>query len=417
MKVVVLGLGYIGLPTAAILASKKFDVLGVDVNETVVEIVKKGKVHVAEPDLEGLVYNAVHSGYLRAKTVPEKADVYILAVPTPFKKNHEPDLRFIESAVDSIAPYLDKENIVILESTSPVGTTEQITQKLQKKRPDLKFPIYKKDNESDIYISHCPERVLPGNILPELIQNKRIIGGMTRQSAIKTSKFYQKFVTGKCLTTDARTAELCKLVENSARDVNIAFANEISIICDKLDINVWDLISLANQHPRVNILQPGPGVGGHCIAVDPWFIVNAAPDEANLIRAARLINNSKPDFVLEKIKQSVKNTGKKISKISIACLGLTFKPDVADLRESPALEIAKKISEMGFKNQYLVDPNIKIMPEYFLKKTSSLVDIDYALKTSEIILLLVHHKEFKKVDLELVSSKQVIDTRGIWSNK
>ena len=417
MIISVIGLGYIGLPTAAILASSKVSVIGVDVNEKVVDTINKGEIHIIEPELDALVHSAVKNGNLRATTQPEKSDVFMLAVPTPFRAKYKPDLSYIESACRAIAPVLEKGNLVILESTSPVGTTEMMIDWLSSKRSDLSFPKFGSDKFStDISIAHCPERVLPGNVVRELRENDRIIGGITTHCAERASNLYKLFVDAECLITDCRTAELSKLVENSFRDVNIAFANEISLICDKLDINVWELIKLANHHPRVNILKPGPGVGGHCIAVDPWFIVDSAKDEAKLIRTARLINDSKPSFILDKVNQAILEMGVKISEISITCLGLSFKPNIDDLRQSPALEIAKKISLMSFKKLYLVEPNISIMPNYFDHHDDiELVDLEFAVNSSDIVVLLVDHNEFNQINLDLLSDKYVIDTRGIWS--
>ena len=417
MIISVIGLGYIGLPTAAILASSKVSVIGVDVNEKVVDTINKGEIHIIEPELDALVNSAVQNGNLRATTQPEKSDVFMLAVPTPFRANHKPDLSYIELACRAIAPVIENGNLVILESTSPVGTTEKMIDWLSADRPDLSFPEFGSDKFSaDISIAHCPERVLPGNVVRELRENDRIIGGITTHCAERASNLYKLFVDAECLITDCRTAELSKLVENSFRDVNIAFANEISLICDKLDINVWELIKLANHHPRVNILKPGPGVGGHCIAVDPWFIVDSAKDETKLIRTARLINDSKPSFILEKINQAILEIGLKISEISITCLGLSFKPNIDDFRQSPALEIAKKISMMDFKKLYLVEPNISIMPNYFDHHDDiELVDLEFAVNSSDIVVLLVDHNEFYQINLDLLSDKYVIDTRGIWS--
>ena len=417
MIISVIGLGYIGLPTAAILASTKVSVIGVDVNEKVVDTINKGEIHIIEPELDALVHSAVKNGNLRATSKPEKSDVFMLAVPTPFKANYKPDLSYIESACRAIAPVLKQGNLVILESTSPVGTTEKMIDWLSAERPDLSFPEFGSDKFSaDISIAHCPERVLPGNVVRELRENDRIIGGVTSHCAEMASNLYKLFVNAKCLITDCRTAELSKLVENSFRDVNIAFANELSLICDKLDINVWELIKLANHHPRVNILKPGPGVGGHCIAVDPWFIVDSAKDESKLIRTARLVNDSKPSFILDKLNQAILEMGTKISEISITCLGLSFKPNIDDLRQSPALEIAKKISLMSFKKLYLVEPNIFIMPNCFEDDNDiELVSLEFAVNSSDIVVLLVDHNEFNQIDLDLLSDKYVIDTCGIWS--
>lgn len=415
MKVSVIGLGYIGLPTAAILASKKVEVLGVDTSQHIVDTIKLGQIHIIEPHLSDLVFSTVQKGYLRSSIKPESADIFMIAVPTPFKGNNEPDLSFIENAAKSIAPVIKKGNMIILESTSPVGATEKMMCWMQELRPDLIFPIYGGDGSlADISIAYCPERVLPGQVVRELVENDRIIGGVTSYCAEQAIKLYKIFVKAECLVTDCRTAELSKLVENSFRDVNIAFANELSIICDKLNINVWELIKLANHHPRVNILQPGPGVGGHCIAVDPWFIVNSAPDEAKLISTARLVNDSKPQFVLKKISQAVSKTKKKKSELKIACLGISFKPNVDDLRESPALKIAQKVSQMGFSKHYVVEPNINQIFDQFDLENVELVDLKIALIDSDIIVLLVDHEPFKTMDFGLLSGKQVIDTRGIF---
>jgi UDP-N-acetyl-D-mannosaminuronic acid dehydrogenase len=417
VQVSVIGLGYIGLPTAALIASYGIKVNGVDVNSKIINKINKGKIHIVEPDLDKLVQSSVENGNLSASIKVEKADVFIIAVPTPFKDNHIPDLSYIESAAKSIAPFLESGSLVILESTSPVGTTEKIRDWIRELQPNFCFPGDDNDILSDVSIAYCPERVLPGNILYELVQNDRIIGGLSKACAKKALEFYKIFVKADCLVTDSRTAELSKLVENSSRDVNIAFANELSLICDKLNINVWELINLANHHPRVNILQPGPGVGGHCIAVDPWFIVDSAPIESKIIKLARLVNDQKPDFVLEKVQQATLNISREISKISIACLGLSFKPDIDDLRESPALEITKKIANMGFKKLYVVEPNIADLPAELKTNSSELVELQKAIASSDILLLLVDHTPFKKMNLGLLSGKQIVDTRGTWSNK
>jgi UDP-N-acetyl-D-mannosaminuronic acid dehydrogenase len=415
MRISVIGLGYIGLPTAAVLASRKIGVIGVDVNQHAVDTINKGEIHIVEPELDILVRAAVQTGHLRATTTTEPADAFMVAVPTPFKGDHEPDLSYIESAAKAIAPVLEKGNMVILESTSPVGTTEKMMNWMQEVRHDLTFPEFGTEGLSDISIAHCPERVLPGHVVRELVENDRIIGGVTTQCAERASELYKIFVEADCLITDCRTAELSKLVENSFRDVNIAFANELSLICDKLEINVWELIKLANRHPRVKILQPGPGVGGHCIAVDPWFIVDSAPDEAKLIHMARIVNDSKPYFVLEKINQAVAVMGKEKSELTIACLGLAFKPNIDDLRESPALEIAQQVGLMGFARQLLVEPNISEIPGGFNASNSELLDLDSALREADIVVLLVDHLPFKEMDLGLLSGKQVVDTRGVWA--
>ena len=416
MKVLVIGLGYIGLPTAAVLASRGVEVVGVDVNHHTVEAINQEKVHIVEPDLEILVQASVQSGNLRASLEVERADVFMVAVPTPFKEDHQPDLSFIESATKSIAPVLEKGNLVILESTSPVGTTEKMIQWMQEERSDLVFPVFREEsNQADIAVAHCPERVLPGKVVRELVENDRIIGGVTTECAEQVRELYKIFVKGDCLVTDCRTAELSKLVENSFRDVNIAFANELSLISDKLEINVWELIRLSNRHPRVNILQPGRGVGGHCIAVDPWFIVDSAPNQSRLIYTARLVNDSKPGFILEKIRQAVEQTDKEISNLTIACLGLAFKPDIDDLRESPALDIAHKVELMGVGKLMLVEPNITEIPEGFDDSRTKLVTVDEAIKSADVVVLLVDHIQFKETDSGLLSGKHVVDTRGSWT--
>ncbi|WP_168383586.1 UDP-N-acetyl-D-mannosamine dehydrogenase [Acinetobacter indicus] len=408
----VIGLGYIGLPTAATFAAHGVKVTGVDVNQHAVDLINQGKVHIVEPDLDALVKDVVEKGMLSAQTTPVAADAYIVAVPTPFKDNHEPDLKYIEAAAKAIAPHLTKGNLVILESTSPVGATEQMAAWLSEARPDLSFP-QQVGEQADILIAHCPERVLPGKVLQELISNDRIIGGMTQRCSTASSDLYKTFVKGSCVETNARTAEMCKLTENSFRDVNIAFANELSIICDKLDINVWELIQLANRHPRVNILQPGPGVGGHCIAVDPWFIVSKTPEQARLIRTAREVNDSKPEWVIDQVKIKIAeflqaNPEKTIKEVTVACYGLAFKPDIDDLRESPALEITKKLAEQGL-NILAIEPNIYELPAKLLSNVK-LISLEEH-EVADIHLILVDHKEFKQVNLD--SLKYILDTKGI----
>ncbi|NOR69115.1 MAG: UDP-N-acetyl-D-mannosamine dehydrogenase, partial [Methylomarinum sp.] len=357
-KVSVVGLGYIGLPTAAVIASRGVEVVGIDVSQHAVDTINQGKIHIVEPDLDMLVQSAVTTGKLRATLDPEPADVFMIAVPTPFSDGFKPDVSYIEAAVKKIAPVLKNGDLVILESTSPVGTTEKISEWLSEIRDDLIFP-HQNSEQADIYIAHCPERVLPGYVIQELVTNDRVIGGLTPQCADKAKALYQLFVKAECIVTDARTAEMAKLTENSFRDVNIAFANELSIVCDKLNINVWELICLANRHPRVNILKPGPGVGGHCIAVDPWFIVDSCPDEARLIRTAREVNDSKPEFVINKIRK----VAEAFKQPKIALLGLAFKADIDDLRESPAVDIAEKVIQETIGDVLVVEPNIKSLPE------------------------------------------------------
>ena len=414
----VIGLGYIGLPTAAVFASRKKQVIGVDVNQNAVNIINRGQIHIVEPDLDMVVHAAVTEGYLRATTKPEPADAFLIAVPTPFKGDHEPDLTYIESASKSIAPVLKKGDLVILESTSPVGATEQMAAWLAEARSDLTFP-QTHGEDSDIRVAHCPERVLPGHVLRELVQNDRVIGGMTPKCSQLAISLYKVFVQGECIVTNARTAEMCKLTENSSRDVGIAFANELSMICDKLDINVWELISLANRHPRVNILQPGPGVGGHCIAVDPWFIVSKTPEQARLIRTAREVNDSKPQWVIEKVKLSVadflqENPDKTSREVTIACFGLAFKPDIDDLRESPAAAITQEIVKAHAGRTLVVEPNIENLPSSF-QKGSELTNSERALQEADIIVLLVDHKEFKALSVEKLRNRKIIDSRGIWT--
>lgn len=418
-SVCVIGLGYIGLPTAAAFAARKLQVIGVDVNERAVATINEGRIHIVEPELDMVVRTAVKDGFLRATTRPEPADAFLVAVPTPFKGNHEPDLDYIEAASKSIAPVLKKGDLVILESTSPVGTTEQMAEWLAGVRPDLSFPQHA-GNDSDIRIAHCPERVLPGDVMHELVQNDRVIGGMTPTCSETAAVLYKIFVKGECVITNARTAEMCKLTENAARDIGIAFANELSMICDKLDIDVWELIRLANRHPRVHILQPGPGVGGHCIAVDPWFIVNKTPDEARLIYTARTVNDSKPHWVLGKVDAAVedlvaKNPGMTRKDIKIACFGLAFKPDIDDLRESPSLEITLQLAER-FPGQVLaVEPNIAQAPPLLIAKRIRLVSLEDAVVQSDVLVLLVDHQDFKTIPRNMLRAKEIIDTKGIWS--
>jgi UDP-N-acetyl-D-mannosaminuronic acid dehydrogenase len=414
--VCIVGLGYIGLPTAAVFASRKIRVIGVDVNQHTVDTINLGKIHIVEPDLDMVVHAAVKEGYLRAKTQPEPAEAFLIAVPTPFKHGqageHEPDMGYIESAIKSIAPVLKRGDLVVLESTSPVGATERMAQWLAEVRPDLSFP-QTHGEASDIRIAHCPERVLPGHVLRELVQNDRVIGGMTSKCSEAAMCLYKTFVQGECIITNARTAEMCKLTENSFRDVNIAFANELSIICDRLGIEVWELIRLANRHPRVNILQPGPGVGGHCIAVDPWFIVSAAPEQARLIRTARQVNDGKPEWVLEKVKLAASdyllaNPGRTATEISIVCLGLAFKPDIDDLRESPALEIALKLHELLPGEIVAVEPNISSLPDE-IKEKLILRSLGVALSDANIVVVLVAHKEFHGLLKQLRSDQIVLN--------
>lgn len=414
-KISVIGLGYIGLPTAAMFASRKIEVVGVDVNEATVDIINRGEIHIVEPDLDIVVHAAVHEGYLRAKTTPEPAEAFLIAVPTPFKgENHEPDLSFIEAASSAIAPVLESGNLVILESTSPVGATEAMANWLAAARPDLSFPQNAGEN-SDIRIAHCPERVLPGKVMQELITNDRVIGGMTARCSEAAASLYRAFVTGACVVASGpRVAEMAKLAENSFRDVNIAFANELSLICDGLDISVWELISLANRHPRVNILQPGPGVGGHCIAVDPWFIVSSAPEDARLIRTAREVNDAKPDWVIGQIEKAVPaSCANRPDRPVVACFGLAFKPDIDDLRESPALEICRRLASPDRFEVLAVEPHISQLPDAMCENLR-LLGAEEAIKRADVVALLVDHSAFRDIPSELLDGKAIVDTRGFW---
>ncbi len=416
-SICVVGLGYIGLPTAAIIASRKHRVIGLDVNQNVVDTINGGRSHIVEPDLDEILRVAVSEGYLTAVTEAEPADAFLIAVPTPFKNNHEPDVSYIEAAVKAIAPVLQPGNLVILESTSPVGTTQKISEWLALERPDMTFP-HAAGNESDIRVSHCPERVLPGKILQELITNDRVIGGLTSRCSELSKDLYEIFVEGQFVFTDAQTAEMCKLTENSFRDVNIAFANELSLICDKLGIEVWELIKLANLHPRVDILQPGPGVGGHCIAVDPWFIIHSAPEEAKLIKQARLVNDGKPTWVMEKVAAAAALLRRRdgLKTIRVACLGLAFKPDIDDLRESPALDICAMLSEIAAIEVLAVEPHIESLPDS-IGRNVKLTSAQQAVAQADVVVLLVDHTAFQDIPLDSLSGKQIIDVRGFWSGK
>ena len=405
----VIGLGYIGLPTAAVIASRGVDVIGVDVNPQVVDIINSGKIHITEPDLDIIVHAVVQTGKLKADTKPHAADAFLIAVPTPFKDGHTPDLRFVEAAARAIAPVLKRGDLVILESTSPVGTTERMVEWLAQARPDLKLP---KAGETamDIHVAYCPERVLPGKVIHELMANDRVIGGITPHCAERARTLYKLFVQGECILTDARTAEMCKLSENSFRDVNIAFANELSLVCDKLGIDVWELIRLANRHPRVNILKPGPGVGGHCIAVDPWFIVDSAPEQARIIRTAREVNDGKPDWVIGKVMAMVAASGKKVT--NVACLGLAFKADIDDLRESPALEITQKLAAHAGIKVLANEPNISVLPKSCAALPITLLPLEDALAQADIVLILVDHAPYKTIDWKTLK-QPILDTKGI----
>ena len=394
-RVSVIGLGYIGLPTAALLASRGYTVNGTDVNPHVVDTINRGDIHIVEPDLDAYVKSAVESYKLKAHLEVQAADVYIICVPTPFHSDSKiptPNINYVLAAAAAISPHIKEGDIVILESTSPVGTTERIRDVLDKKGV----------NTSAIFLAYCPERVLPGNIMAELVDNARVIGGINPESTRTVSSFYKSFVRGELLETKAETAEMCKLTENSFRDVNIAFANELSVICDRNGVDVWDLIKLANHHPRVNVLQPGTGVGGHCIAVDPWFIVSDDPENARLIRTAREVNDYKPEWVVKKIKSKADLLKTK----TIACLGLAFKPDIGDLRESPAVKVVDELIKQGYE-VYCVEPNIGDHSEY------TLLDVNQAICEADVVALLVNHKEFKaKSILRELREKGVLDFCG-----
>lgn len=393
-KICVIGLGYIGLPTAALLANRGYQIHGVDVVKSTVDTINEGRIHIVEPDLDVFVRAAVNSGNLKASLLPDIADVFIIAVPTPFHEGYVPNVDYVVSATKAIAPYVKDGDIVILESTSPVGTTELVEETLKEEDVDT----------SKLYIAHCPERVLPGHIMRELVENDRIVGGLTPEATAKTVEFYKTFVKGAVLSTDARTAEMAKLTENSFRDTNIAFANELSILCDKFDIDVWELISLTNRHPRVNVLRPGPGVGGHCIAVDPWFIVHAGGDDAKIIRTAREINTYKTEWTIEKIKNAaLKFENENGRKAKVACMGLAFKPDIDDLRESPALYITKTLKNQGLE-VLAVEPNIENHKEF------KIYDFETAINEADIIVYLVAHREFKGIR---IFGKEVLDFCGV----
>ncbi len=393
-KICILGLGYIGLPTGALLANRGYKVHGVDISQAVVDTINKGEIHIVEPDLDTFVRSAVNSGNLKASTTPAEADIYIIAVPTPFHEGFIPNIDYVISATKAIAPYIKAGNIVILESTSPIGTTEKMQAALMAEGV----------NTEDIYFAHCPERVLPGKVMRELIENDRIVGGITHAASLAVAEFYRTFVKGEVIITDARTAEMCKLTENAYRDTNIAFANELSMICDKANINVWELIRLANHHPRVNILQPGAGVGGHCIAVDPWFIVADYPNEAKLIKAARLTNDYKAEWVLEKTKNAALEFKLKHNReAKIACMGLAFKPDIDDLRESPALQITLKLKDIGL-DVMAVEPHIQQHPKLKIHT------IAQAEAEADIMVYLVKHTAFSSVNN---ATKTLLDFCGI----
>ena len=398
--VVVIGLGYIGLPTSALIAKNKINVLGVDINQEIVNSINQGHTHIVEPDLAKVVKKVVEKGFLKASICPELADIYLIVVPTPFKSNHQPDISLVEDAITKISPILKSNDLVIIESTSPVGTTEKMRDLIFLNRPDL---------IENIYIAYCPERVLPGNIMFELINNDRVIGGINEKSTKKACEFYSKFVLGSLYKTDSRTAEMCKLVENSSRDVQIAFANELSMVCEEAGIDVWKLIELANKHPRVNILSPGCGVGGHCIAVDPYFIISEFGKQSKLIAQARNVNNHKSEWCFNFILKTIENyVIRNIRKPKISILGLTFKPNVDDVRESPAMKIAIDLNKLGIYEIFFIEPNLKN------EKNLKLSNLKESIQESDIIVFLVAHNEFK--NLIIPESKIIIDFCGIRKN-
>ena len=413
-QVCVVGLGYIGLPTAAIIARSGCPVLGLDVTQSVVDTINRGEIHIEEVDLDGLVQGVVQRGLLRASTQIEPADVFVIAVPTPFAKDghHTPDISYVQAAASEVAGVLKPGDVVILESTSPVGTTDAMRDLMAGLRPDLKFPGLTRETP-DVSIAYCPERVLPGRILEELTNNDRSIGGITPRCARKALAFYKRFVRGTCVTTDARSAEMTKLVENAYRDVNIAFANELSIVADRMGLDVWEVIRLANRHPRVNILQPGPGVGGHCIAVDPWFIVASAPEDTPLIRTARGVNDQKMHHVIARATELIEAH----PDARIACLGLAFKANIDDFRESPARFVAARIARKYGKRVSIVEPYAHTLPVEFTDTGASQIDLDDALETCDLLIVLVDHDVFKVVPLAERSGKIVYDTRGIWPDQ
>jgi len=412
LKVAVLGLGYIGLPTAAVIARTGAKVLGIDVHQSVVDTINSGKVHIEEIDLDGLVSGVVARGTLRASTQIEPSDVFVIAVPTPFGDDHAPDIGYVLKAATTVATALKAGDVVILESTSPIGTTDKVAELLAGLRTDLKIPGHCVGTP-DVAIAYCPERVLPGRILVELIDNDRVIGGVTPRCARKALLFYRRFVRGACVTTSARAAEMTKLTENAFRDVNIAFANELSLIAEKMDIDVWEVIRLANRHPRVNILSPGPGVGGHCIAVDPWFLVHGAPEETPLIRTARTVNDGKTDHVIAHAEALIAE----MPSVPVACLGLAFKANIDDFRESPALRVAVHLATRFGERIRIVEPYAAALPKVFDGTGATLIDIDAAIETCPIFIALVDHDIFKSVPLDERVNKIVYDTRGIWPDQ
>jgi UDP-N-acetyl-D-mannosaminuronic acid dehydrogenase len=406
----VIGMGYIGLPTCAIFASRGLDVIGVDVNAAVVEKVNRGEIHIVEPDLDGLIQKVVANGKLRAVTTPQPADAFVIAVPTPITHDHKPDVSYVMAAARSIAPILKTGDLVVLESTSPVGTTRKMTVELARLRPDLKFP-HVHGEQADVMVAYSPERVLPGKVLTELVNNDRSIGGLSKRSSERTAALYSTFVGGDLFLTSAESAELVKLTENAFRDVNIAFANELAAVCQDLQLNVWEVIDLANRHPRVNILQPGPGVGGHCIAVDPYFIIDAAPQSTRLMSAARRINSDRPYAVVRDI-EALLVPGK---AQTIACLGLSFKPNIDDLRESPAVEVVKLLSELPDVKIVAAEPHTRGLPHELEDRGIIFTDALTAIEKADIVVLLVDHRQFNFIDPDSLKDKRLVDTRGLWT--
>ena len=412
-RVCVIGLGYVGLPTAASIAAQGVEVIGVDVDAERLSAIASEAAPTTEEDLNELVRTVVAAGTLSTAVSPQPADAFIIAVPTPHGPDHAPDVSFVRTAAESLAPLLRPGNLVVLESTSPVGTTEQLCDWLAACRGDLSFP-HRAGEDSDVRVAYSPERAIPGNMLHELTNNDRVVGGITASCATAAAGLYQVFVRGRCHTTTARTAELVKLTENAYRDINIAFANEISLVCDSLGIDPWELIGLANRHPRVDILQPGPGVGGHCIAVDPWFIVHSAPDRTPLMQAARQVNSGKPRWVADQVLAACQG----IKHPTIACLGLAYKADVGDLRESPAVAVIERLQETCPGRLLVVEPHVETLPpELSQKERTDLVSLETALASSQIILLLTDHQEFRDFDPNLLAGRRMIDTRGIWRQR
>lgn len=406
----VIGMGYIGLPTCAIFAKSGLDVFGIDVNEDVVAKVNRGEIHIVEPELDGLIQKMVESGKLTAYTRPQPADAHIIAVPTPFMDDHTPDLSYVMAAARSLAPVLKRGDLVVLESTSPVGTTRSMTMLLAELRPDLRFP-HLHGEDADVLVAYSPERVLPGKVLSELVENDRSIGGLSKASADRAVALYTTFMAGDLYITSAESAELVKLTENAFRDVNIGFANELAGVCQQLGLNAWEVIELANKHPRVNILSPGPGVGGHCIAVDPYFIINAAPDKTHIMQAARRLNSDRPHSVVRDVETLIDPSRRQ----TIACLGLSFKPDIDDMRESPAVDVVRLLSGLPDVHILAVEPHAKSLPRDLQGLGVELTDALTAIDKADIVVLLVDHRHFNLIDPEALKDKKLVDTRGLWT--